>query len=123
MAGSHLREVPSSKGKAPGHLSKSSAAVWASVMASYELDPDAEVILVLYLEAVDRAADARKQIERDGAVVKDRFNQLKAHPAVAIERDSALRAGRLWKSLDLEPDVAPGSPLQLQRKRRTWAAA
>jgi hypothetical protein len=94
------------------------ATVWAAVMAAYDLDADETTILRLALEAVDRYDEARRLIAAEGPVVQDRFGQLKPHPATAIENASAIRAGRLWRLLDLDPKTAPASPLALNPRQR-----
>lgn len=53
---------------------------------------------------------AREQIAADGITVPDRYGVLKAHPAVAIERDSRLAFARLLRELALDaatPDSRP----------------
>ena len=62
---------------------------------------------------VERAAGARRQIEKEGPTSHDRFGQLRGHPLLAVERDArgqflmALKA----LNLDLEPvRDRPGRP-------------
>jgi P27 family predicted phage terminase small subunit len=62
-------------------------------------------LLQLACEAWDRAQEAREQLGRDGLTVPGREGGLRAHPAVAIERDSRLAVARLVRELDL--DVEP----------------
>ena len=40
---------------------------------------------------------------KDGAYVTDRYGQLRAHPGVAVERDSKTLAARLFRELALDP--------------------
>lgn len=94
----------------PRHLSASARAWWKKLTADYEIgDAAGELLLTTALEAFDRLQEARKAINRDGAVVKDRFGQLRSHPAVTVERDArsgmvtALRALRLEVALEAEP--------------------
>lgn len=56
-------------------------------------------------EAWDRGQDARELVATEGAVYRDRFDQPRAHWAVAIERDARLAFARLLRELDL--DVEP----------------
>ncbi|MEQ8226792.1 MAG: P27 family phage terminase small subunit [Rhodospirillales bacterium] len=80
----------------------------------YSLDDEAACLLLqTALEAFDRMRDAQRYIKKDGAVVKDRFGQTRAHPAVVIERDSraAMLAALKALNLDIEPLAdGPGRP-------------
>lgn len=74
---------------APAYLSKESQARWDVLVEEYGIaDAGGLAVLETALQALDRLTEARKLIEREGAVVKDRFDQLRPHPAVQIERDA-----------------------------------
>ncbi|MEK6594778.1 MAG: P27 family phage terminase small subunit [Pseudomonadota bacterium] len=90
------------KSDAPMHLKAGARRMWEKLRADYCIDDAAGMALLqAACEAYQRAQEARELIDKDGAVQPDRFGQLKAHPACAIERDgrgqmiSALRALRL----------------------------
>lgn len=88
----------------PKHLSARCRRLWRDLRASHHIeDAHALATLQLGLEALDRADDARRQIELEGAVVKDRFDQLKAHPACAIERDARSAVLAAFRALKLAP--------------------
>jgi hypothetical protein len=53
--------------KAPKHLTVTSRAFWASVVADYDLEPHHLAILQAACEARDRLDEARAAIDRDGA--------------------------------------------------------
>jgi P27 family predicted phage terminase small subunit len=93
--------------RAPQHLSKAQRALWRHVMAEYELEPHHLKLLTLLCEALDRGEQARQAIASDGAYLPDRFGQLKAHPAVAVERDARIAAARLTRELDLDGTPDP----------------
>ena len=76
--------------KPPNHLSPEARRWWRKIVEEWELGNDALLLLRGALEAFDRCTDARKLLETDGLVLKDRFGQQKAHPAAAIERDARL---------------------------------
>jgi phage terminase small subunit len=94
----------------PTHLRSSTKRWWRSVVSGWQLDDHHLHLLKLACEALDRAEQAREEIEKGGAVVKDRFNQLCPSPWVAIERDSRLAFARLLRELDLD-----GEPMQESR--------
>lgn len=97
---------------APKHLRKATAAWWRDVLGDYEgLQPHHIRLLTLAAEAFDRTQQARETLKKEGTYYTDRFGQPKAHPAVAVERDSRIAFARLIRELDLdaapEPDPRP----------------
>ena len=95
----------------PEHLSAEATALWGEVLGDYELEAHHLRILQAACEALDRAAEARAAIERDGAYIEGRFG-MKAHPALAIERDSRTQLLRALRELglDLETPTASKPP-------------
>lgn len=86
----------------PAHLKTQARAMWQQLRADFTIDDAAGLALLgAACAAYQRAEEARAIIDKAGAVIVDRFQQSKAHPACAIERDargqmiSALRALRL----------------------------
>ena len=94
---------------APPHLRKATRAWWRHVAADYELQEHHERLLTLAGEAWDRSQEAREALERDGTFFHDRFGTPKAHPAVAVERDSRLAFARLIRELRLDDEPSPDS--------------
>jgi phage terminase small subunit len=88
--------------KVPAHLSAEAKRLWRSTVESYAIDEQAAMILTAALEALDRRNEARQEIARGGAVVKDRFGQQKVSPWCAIERDSALSLYRAFRLLGMD---------------------
>lgn len=86
----------------PKHLKADARRMWQKLRTDYVLDDGAGLALLqAACESYQRAQEARAAIDKDGAVLADRFGQRKAHPGCAIERDArgqmiaALRALRL----------------------------
>ena len=79
------------------------------MVQTFELEPHHIYLLSLACEALDRGAQARKILQKEGLVVTDRFGQEKTHPLIAVERDSALRYARLLRELCLD-DSQPDAP-------------
>jgi P27 family predicted phage terminase small subunit len=59
-------------------------------------------LLVLAAEAADTAATARRLVRREGIVFTDRLSNIRAHPAVAIEREARAAFSRIVAQLGLD---------------------
>jgi len=88
--------------EAPAHLSGDARQWWDAVVNEYLFTPSELRLLQAASEAWDRAQQARLQVDAEGAVVLDRLGQSRAHPAVAIERDSRAAFARLLRELNLD---------------------
>jgi P27 family predicted phage terminase small subunit len=93
--------------KAPKHLTESSRTWWAVIAAEYELEDHHLRLLTLAGEAWDRGVQARQTLEESGPFYNNKAGEPRAHPAVAIERDSRIAFARLMRELDLDGAVAP----------------
>lgn len=101
----------SPKRKAPDGLSDEAKRWWATIIEEYEVDDNAGyLLLATALESFDRMREAQEIIKRDGCVVRDRFQQMRQHPATLVERDAKNMMLRSLKSLNL--DIIPASPLR-----------
>jgi phage terminase small subunit len=101
--------------KAPGHLRPATRRWWNEIVRSWDLGTHHLRLLKLACEALDRAEEARERIAVDGAYLEGRYG-LRAHPALAIERDSRLAAARLLRELDLDASSGADSrPPMLRR--------
>jgi P27 family predicted phage terminase small subunit len=99
--------------KPPKQLSKEAKAWWRKIVASWELDDAALLLLESTLEQFDTMRKAQELITTQGLTYVDRFNQIKPNPATVIERDAkqGLLRGIRALGLDLEPlNSGPGRP-------------
>lgn len=94
----------------PTHLSTPSRRWIKQILEDFDLESFHFRLLVKAAEAWDRSEQAREQIVRDGITVPDRYGVLKAHPAVAIERDSRLAFARLLRELALDAAAPESRP-------------
>ena len=90
------------KPKAPEHLSKEAKKLWRSTCENYAIDDQAAMILQAGLEALDRRTQARIEIAAGGAVIRDRWDQVKPSPWVAIERDAAATLCKTFRLLGMD---------------------
>lgn len=92
------------------HLRPATAAWVKAMRGTFSFESPHERLLILAAEAWDRGVEARERIAADGAYAADRFGQIKAHPALAVERDSRLSFARLVRELGLEDDEPGAAP-------------
>lgn len=105
-----LRAVPERKApSAPRHLSEPSRAFWRSVVADFELEVHHLAILQAACEARDRMDEARARIDADGPYTEGRFG-MRAHPAIAVERDSRTAMLRAVRELGLDLEAPASRP-------------
>jgi phage terminase small subunit len=90
----------------PDHLQRPTATWFADVLETYDLDPHHVRLLQAAAECWDRLQEAREAIRRDGAYVEGRYG-LRAHPAIAVERDSRIAFARLLREFDLDAEPGP----------------
>ena len=86
-------------GPAPVVLTGERMKLWTDVRNRFDLEPTSENILRNAVEALERAAQAAEQVTSEGVTFRDRFGAVRAHPAVAIERDFRGLAARQLEKL------------------------
>jgi phage terminase small subunit len=86
------------------------------VMDSFELEPHHREILIMAGQQWDRAAKARKVLEKEGLTQKNRFGEVKQRPEVSIERGATITFSRLIRELRL--DVEPPNDSRPDRLAR-----
>jgi phage terminase small subunit len=102
----------------PAEYCADAAKLWRDVLAGWDLDAPALVLLDSACQALMRVRQAQNLIAKDGIMIIDRFGQSKPHPAVLVERDSTQTLLRNLRALnlDLEPlRDKPGRPPGLGR--------
>ncbi|MBG6082710.1 P27 family phage terminase small subunit [Rubrivivax gelatinosus] len=88
----------------PAHLSAAAKKLWAKLLDDYALDDAAgQLLLQSACEAYDRLQEARRVLDKEGAVVKDRWGQAKPHPAAGIERDARSQMHSALRLMKLAP--------------------
>ena len=88
--------------KAPKHLSVQARGLFEYISETFALETQDYMRLRAACEAWDRLQAARRRIAKDGDYVLDRFDQLKAHPAVAVERDARVGFLRALREMGLD---------------------
>jgi phage terminase small subunit len=99
----------------PEHLGPAGRDLWTKTLEDFSPDDFKAHSFELLAAAgtqLDRAAQARAAIEKHGIATKDRFNQLRENPAVAVERNAHLAFVRIARELglDLEPPSESRGP-------------
>lgn len=93
---------------APRHLEAEEKRMWRAIVGDFTFeDPASQALLRSALEAHQRARHCRLAIERDGEAVKDRFDQVRAHPLLAAERDARAAFLAAMRMLNLDLGAAP----------------
>jgi P27 family predicted phage terminase small subunit len=93
----------------PAHLSEAMQGWWRTVMTDYALEAHHLRLLEAACDAWDRMVQAREVLRIEGLTIAGRDGR-KAHPAVAVERDSRLAFARLVRELDLDAEPPPERP-------------
>ena len=86
---------------APAHLGKDARQMWREIIAEYDGWGVAELsILCSALEAYDRMKQAQRELGKT-LITKDKYNVVRVHPCVAVERDSRQAYLRALKQLGI----------------------
>lgn len=68
-------------------------------------DAAGSLLLRSLLESYDRLQQARRILQLEGPMLRDRFDQAKPHPALAMERDARAQLHGALRLLRLEPSA------------------
>ena len=88
--------------QAPRNLSQESRKFWNEILKIYELQPHHAKILEAACRCWDRILEARLTVEKESPYFKDRFGQVKAHPALEIESKNKNLFMRLVRELGFD---------------------
>ena len=103
--------------KPPSHLSPAARKWFREIAADYGItDRAGALLLAQAAECWDRAALCRETIASDGASVRDKWGQLKAHPLLAAERDAKAGFLAAVKHLNLDIAAVPREERNANRK-------
>ncbi len=79
-------------------------------MQGFEITDDAGLLLLTQaMESFDRLREAQAILATEGITIKDRFGQVRQHPATLVERDAKNMLLRSLKALNL--DIQPPGPI------------
>jgi phage terminase small subunit len=107
----------------PSHVSRPSREWLDHLLADFDWSPSEWRLALLAAETFDRAATARRALNREGLTITSPRGEVKPHPCVLIARDSTALAARLVAQLGLDAqdddeDDAPALTDSLGRRRR-----
>ena len=93
----------------PKHLQAAGRRLWKRVVTDYSLEPWQLEVLAAAAEAADRMTMAREKLDQDGLIVEHEKFGIRAHPCIAIERDSRTAMLRALRELSLDAEVIESS--------------
>lgn len=88
----------------PDHLHRRAAAWWASIAATFALEDSDYETLTLAAEQLSVAETARETFQREGVTMKDRFQQVREHPAVGIQRKATAEFRLMVRELGIHAE-------------------
>lgn len=101
-----IRTVRQGERPPPAFLSPESSEIWRQVTTAYVFAVEGFPILEVALTALDRARQARREIEKGGLLfVNEATGTPHANPMLRVERDAQKEFRLAWKQLDL--DISP----------------
>jgi hypothetical protein len=80
-------------------LSARASALFDEVLSGWQLDAASREQLRLGCESLTRADEAGEIVSKEGQVFRDRWGQIRPHPAAILERDHRQAAARILHAL------------------------
>jgi phage terminase small subunit len=99
--------------KPPSELGPDGRKFFRKIVLEYELDSHHVELLTQGCKCLDRIASARKMLDAEGVVIRDRFGCPRPHPAVAVELQNKTIFSRLLRELGLDVPQADSRPPRL----------
>jgi phage terminase small subunit len=96
----------------PKTLKADGKRLWRAVVGTFALEAYQLEVLRVGCEALDRAEQARAEVEQKGLTVPTKTG-VKTNPAIAIEQNGRLAALRAVRELNLAPPPADSRPPHL----------
>jgi phage terminase small subunit len=102
--------------KAPSHLRPATRDWYERVITNYELEDHHLHLLRLACEALDRANEARRAVNKHGLVFTDRLGNCRARPEAKMEIENRTSFARLLRELaiDVDPPAESNRPNPLR---------
>jgi hypothetical protein len=88
------------------------------VRQGWALEPHHELLLQQAAHCLERAADARELIARDGILLETARGTMRPHPMCCRERDAVLMFSKLLAQLKLDGDARTTPPLPGARSHK-----
>ena len=98
------------KSNVPTHLSEPMRQFYRKIVRTYVLSDQHFRLLEAACEAHDRKSEARALLDAEGLTVSNRHGEKRPHPAVGIERDSAVRFARMLREIGLSDEPSDSRP-------------
>lgn len=105
------------KSEVPKHLRPATRRWYEEIASAFILESHHEKLLLLCCESWDMHLEARELLAKDGLTMTDRYSTIRAHPAVAMERDAKAQFLRFLRELNLDVSHPQESrPPELRRR-------
>lgn len=104
----------------PKGTGKAGTDLWNGLLAEWEFDVHEMALLTEAARTADALAELQTAVDKDGAIVQDRFGSDRAHPALVEARQLRVTFARLLAALRV-PDGAEGDESKGRRQRRVGA--
>ena len=105
--------MTSKRRSVPTHLSEAMKQFYRRIVHTYVISDQHFRLLEAACEAHDRKTEARALLDAEGLTIENRHGEKRPHPAVGIERDSAIRFARLLREVGLSDEPADSRPPRL----------
>src|SRR5215469_13683775 len=77
---------------------------WEQITLNYSLEDHHLRLLQKACEMLDRGGEAKAALSKEGTYIRDKHGNLIPHPAVKVERDSAIAFTRILRELGLDAE-------------------